>query len=283
MAAIRRGVTFERMRLRDSRPVIRYRILNFLQDVAKHPAFLLVLGFLMTGFVGSWLDSRWHESEWKNQQIYLAKQQDLQRKNELIGNLMESTATYLAASRDVIAMAQWEFDPKTRKDDIAGRIASWEKARRTWQVESVVIYNKVGIYFPEEPKSQRIFQCITYDVDFMGPDLRSLIEAKITPDKESGEEEDLIKPPLDRMATIERELDRLGALLRREVQKTASGIAKGGIGRAEGPPDAEDSAGCLKIISVFKEEAQVTTNKSSSGPTLFKKSEGRRQGAISQP
>jgi len=223
----------------------------------KHPASLLILGFALTGVVGSWLNSCWHISEWRNQQVYLTSQQDLQRKYETLELLMKSTATYLGASRDVVAMAQWGFDPNKRKKDIAARIEDWEKGKRLWEAESVVIYNKLGIYFPGEPRAQGIFLFFIDDTAYMNPDLRRIAEAKLDSQSEKDTSKDL-RSALSRAIAIEHELNRLGQLLKEDVQRSAARVQSGESTGNNGLPGGQRNQSttakvdCLEPTAPFK-------------------------------
>src|SRR5689334_19680245 len=71
--------------------------MKFLRD-----AGLLVVGFLLTGAVGSWLTAKWSQHEWENQQRYLARQKMLDKKYALMDETFKDVASTTAAAQDIL-------------------------------------------------------------------------------------------------------------------------------------------------------------------------------------
>jgi hypothetical protein len=155
----------------------------------------------------------------------LAKHEELSRKHELIDLAVQSTATYAAACRDVIAMAQYDFD--FTPSEIAARVEKWEAAKGAWRADAVVLQSKLEIFFAEEPSARRIFKCIIDNADFMLPELRTISKIKL--EAKSGADADkdtdaAIMAATDRVVAIEKELARLSLALRENVRKTSAAI-----------------------------------------------------------
>jgi hypothetical protein len=119
-----------------------------------HSAVLLVLGFILTTGVGSWLTYFWKQRDWANQQSYLARQRALDKKYAVIDRTFKEVAVTITASQDVLATYFW--DPWTDKE-IQERRANWLKTSRDWRIASNVLSQNIAISF-SNPEIQTAFK-----------------------------------------------------------------------------------------------------------------------------
>jgi hypothetical protein len=110
----------------------------------QHQAVLLVLGFILTTVVGSWLAYFWKQRDWANQQSYLVAQRSLDKKYSIIDKTFRDVATTIAAAEDVLATYYGEnWSPK----DIEERQLNWHKTSRDWRVSSKVLRENLAANF----------------------------------------------------------------------------------------------------------------------------------------
>jgi hypothetical protein len=124
-------------------------------DFFKHPAVLLVLGFLCTGLVGSAITDYWKSLEWQNQQSYLVKQHFLQKQYDVMEDLVKAVAESNTAAEDVLVLYTSDWQP----EEIQERKKAWRASSATWRVKSKVLQQRLNVYFPD-PELQKTFQSI---------------------------------------------------------------------------------------------------------------------------
>jgi hypothetical protein len=110
----------------------------------QHPAFLLILGFFLTGIAGAWLTHYWKEGEWTNQQNYLFAQRSLDRKSAVIEATFKEVAATVAAADDLLVTyygGDW-----TKKDD-EERWENWKKTSLAWRIQSKVLSARLAASF----------------------------------------------------------------------------------------------------------------------------------------
>ena len=119
-----------------------------------HSAVLLVLGFILTTGVGSWLTYFWKQRDWANQQSYLARQRALDKKYAVIDPTFKEVAVTITASQYVLATLF--RNPRTDKE-IQERRANWLKTSRDWRIASNVLSQNIAISF-SNPEIQTAFK-----------------------------------------------------------------------------------------------------------------------------
>lgn len=123
-------------------------------EFLKHPAVLLILGFILTTLAGGWLTSNWQSREWYNQQLYLARQRELDQKYAITDQLTKAVGQSVTAADDVLAMFYWEGSPKARSTDEKEIREYWRQSSRAWRVDSSSLVPKLAAHF----KNRRIIE-----------------------------------------------------------------------------------------------------------------------------
>lgn len=129
----------------------------------NHPAVLLVLGFVLTGGVGTWLTSVWQSTEQQRQREQLAHEHALQQKYELTDQINKAVAEAYAGTQVMLHSLWYEGDKK----EIAEREAYWNQARRNWIVNSLVLQQKLTINFKRD-EDLLLYQKIVDEGEQMG-------------------------------------------------------------------------------------------------------------------
>ncbi len=73
---------------------------QFFSNLSTQPAVLLVLGFALTGLVGTFITGRWQKAEWDRQQTRLVEIQGINLKYQIIDDV-----TKLIGERNAAALA----------------------------------------------------------------------------------------------------------------------------------------------------------------------------------
>jgi hypothetical protein len=143
---------------------------NFL----KHPATLLVIGFIFTTAGGTIISSCYQSREWTRQQHYLAQQRRLDEMNKVAKETIETTAEMLSAADDALAIFFWNSPDIKQSPDDKKRGDHWGQASLKWRNAVFTLPPELKTYF----KDQHI-QATLKDIDslevFIGNDLKNLL------------------------------------------------------------------------------------------------------------
>jgi len=105
-------------------------------DLLRHPVVLLVLGFLFTGVIGTWLTSYWKNKEWDYQQkrlVYINQASALvKRKTEIRDEVGKDTENILSAHSEIVALILAEANTDTRSKNMEQRIILWQQSVEQW-------------------------------------------------------------------------------------------------------------------------------------------------------
>ena len=130
---------------------------------ASHPAFLLIIGFIFTGIVGSLITFKWQRAEWNRQQARLVHIRRIEQKEKLMDELVQSIADSNATEEDVLNAFSDEWRPKDpRREKITEeRLEAWQKqGGRTWRIAVDMIRSKLNFYFKRKEELLTIFNRI---------------------------------------------------------------------------------------------------------------------------
>ncbi len=164
-ALAREAIAEQRDQLkRDLLKEIRSEEGNFsIGKVAAHPAFLLFIGFILTGIIGTLVTSTWQRKEWNRQQDRLVhiRRADQQEKvmEELVQAIVDSNET---EENVLIAFSdEWRQGDPRREQITEERLEAWKKqGGRDWRIAKEMIRSKLKFYFTEDREVQIIFQRI---------------------------------------------------------------------------------------------------------------------------
>jgi hypothetical protein len=136
------------------------RSLAFLSRIISHPLLLLVLGFVLTGIVGSYLSTKWQAYQWLKQQEYSARQSDIAARQQLAERTLTAVATNIAAANDILTLYDWDFKgPTGEAKEVQKRIANWTEQTKKWNVDYKVLQDQLAGTF-REPAISKVFEAI---------------------------------------------------------------------------------------------------------------------------
>jgi hypothetical protein len=182
---------------------------NGLSRVLKHPAFLLMLGFLLTGLVGGCLTEYWKNEEAKNQRSYLLQQRLLDKRYELFGKTFNAVAKTTTAAEDILASQTWgRWSPA----EIREFKSHWIATSREWRVSSKILDQELAIYFAN-PEIRATFDQIIEKRLEMGNDITNLLRSSESPTGDATTR----KAALDLNNEIDSLLHKCGTLMTSEA------------------------------------------------------------------
>jgi len=149
---------------------------------------LMVLGFLLTGVIGTWLTNQWSARQWENQQAYLARQWKnqqaylkeqrlLDQKLQLLERVTTEIAATNVAASDVITTDVWGWNMAKRRKEIQERENRWVESSRRWRIQSRILVQDLAINF-RDPEAVRLLQNIRNKRRQLGQKIRALLEAR---------------------------------------------------------------------------------------------------------
>ena len=141
---------------------------------AKHPAILLVLGFLLTTGLGTLLTSNWQSREWSRQQLQLAQQRKLDQKYALADDFNKAISETIASADDILNLFKSDWDNQTLAKEEPERMAYWRQTSRNWRVASKIFITKLAAYF-DDPQAKELFQEIILKRRRIGNNINRLL------------------------------------------------------------------------------------------------------------
>lgn len=132
----------------------------FWETFFKHPAFLLIAGFILTTLLGTTLTSYWQYKTWSGQQKYLEQQNKseqwritqqakIKQKYEIKDEIIKTVAETNTAAEDILLSLTWDSNDSRRKAEALERAKSWREASQNWRTNSKILRDKVVFRFSE--------------------------------------------------------------------------------------------------------------------------------------
>ncbi|MDQ3805372.1 MAG: hypothetical protein M3416_16270 [Acidobacteriota bacterium] len=150
------------------------------KDFFQHPFFLLVIGFILTGIVGSWLTSLWKSREWENQQLHLSRQKAIEQKYAVIDKLTRAVAEAYIAVEDILHLAEFGWYDRAPDEKAPERATKWSQASRAWRLNTEVLRLNIETDF-KNPEAIIVFEEIDNDWSLVSNDtvfIRDALKAK---------------------------------------------------------------------------------------------------------
>lgn len=212
--------------IKELRPTgLKYRLSEFI----RHPLFLLICGFLLTGLATTVVKFIWDRGEWNRQYQLQAKKHVLEQKLELKDQISEAVAADNASVRDVTSLFFYET-AQTASAREPERTKSWQDASRNWNTTSERLSQKLSVYF-KDPQIQKTLEDIIARRFLIGVEVNNVMSGArkdwtILDRKESQSHKDLIKDVRDNiLVPMNREVAepsrRLLNLMQQEIQRDA--------------------------------------------------------------
>lgn len=114
--------------------------------IFQHPAVLVLLTFLFTGFVGTQLTNSWQ-----------TKQRKLSQKYEIVDHVNKAVSDNLTATQDIVGLYQYEQGASNRIEIEKERWDYWQQKSRELRVNANLIQQRLKGNF-KDPEIQRIFK-----------------------------------------------------------------------------------------------------------------------------
>ncbi len=130
-----------------------------LSSFFQHSAVLLLIGFILTGVIGSALTSAWQNNSWMTQQSLLAKQRILDQKYELASSVAKAIGDTHAAPTSVLLLFTNEDTPQNRQTELPKRVDYWRQTHREWLINNNVLLQKITVYV-KNPNARTTFNAI---------------------------------------------------------------------------------------------------------------------------
>lgn len=140
-----------------------------LGDFLKHPASLLVVGFLLTTIFGTIITAYWKKKEWSNEQDYLmtqsrcdreraTKSETIKQKYEVKDDIIKGVAETNTAAEEILRY--FLLSPARRNAEATDRLKYWKDASRGWRINSKVLDQRLLFRF-KDPSVDKMFDDIT--------------------------------------------------------------------------------------------------------------------------
>lgn len=146
------------------------------KSAMENPLVLLLLGFVLTGILGSWFTTYWQNSQWENQQEQLARQRAIEQKYAITDKITKSVAEAYVAVEDIGYLANNGWYDKAPGDKAPERAASWLQLSRSWRVDEQVLQRDIEVNF-RSPKAKALFAEIKENWDVANNSLNFVLKA----------------------------------------------------------------------------------------------------------
>jgi hypothetical protein len=118
--------------------------------LAAHPAVLVFIGFILTGFFGTLITSRWQRAEWDRQQQRLIQIRSIEQKEKVMEELTQALADSNETEENVLISfsPEWRAGDPRREAITRERLEAWRaQGGRSWRVATELIRGKLAVYF----------------------------------------------------------------------------------------------------------------------------------------
>jgi hypothetical protein len=126
----------------------------------QHPAVLLVIGFAISGYIGTRITTNWQHQEWEKQQRRGLDFRGFDQKHEIIDEITKSVGEINAAAIAVVSPLGQRVSDKQLIRDEAEQIKDWRKASNEWGVKSTILKLKIATRI-KSLKAAEMFHRIT--------------------------------------------------------------------------------------------------------------------------
>ncbi len=134
---------------------------SFWDKFFKHPAFLLIVGFILTTLLGTTLTSYWQYKTWSGQQRLATQQAVVKQKYELKDEIIKTVAETNTAAEDALASFLLDSEDSRLKTELPERMKAWREASKNWRKNSKILKDKLIFRF-EDPEILKVFDKIIY-------------------------------------------------------------------------------------------------------------------------
>jgi hypothetical protein len=137
----------------------------------KHPATLLVLGFMFTTGVGGFLTWFWKERELNNERSYLATQticererltrtEEIKQKTDVKDEIIKRVAETNTAAEEILGY--FDMEPSPQDQEREERSKYWKEASRAWRTNEKILKQRLLLRFSNPNVSQLFDEIVKY-------------------------------------------------------------------------------------------------------------------------
>jgi len=134
---------------------------SFWDNFFKHPAFLLIVGFILTTFLGTTLTSYWQYKTWSGQQRLATQQAIVKQKYELKDEIVKTVAETNTPAEDALASFLLDSGNSRFKTELPEKMKAWREASKNWRKNSKILKDKLIFRF-DDPEIIKVFDKIIY-------------------------------------------------------------------------------------------------------------------------
>jgi hypothetical protein len=124
-----------------------------------HPAILLIIGFILTGLIGTLLTAAWQGREWDRQQQRLIDIHGIDLKYGIIDDITKAVGERNAATRDMMYPLFDNLDNRSLEKEEVEPIKNWQIATYNWLVSSETLRMKIRSHI-KNPDALKCFERI---------------------------------------------------------------------------------------------------------------------------
>lgn len=145
---------------------------EFFSGLLNQPAGLLVLGFALTGIIGSFITVQWQRAEWNRQQLIERQEWDRQQTRlvDIHGINMKyqiiDDVTKLIGERNAAALAivvpllGGNNDHEQIMKEEEEPIRNWQKVSHDWRANSQIIRLKIAVHIQDQKATELLAKLI---------------------------------------------------------------------------------------------------------------------------
>jgi hypothetical protein len=191
---------------------------QILSTIFTQPAILLVLGFALTGIVGTFITGRWQRAEWDRQQTRLVEIQGIDIKYQIIDDVTKVIGERNAAALAIVAPLLGDNkDPDLIMKEEEEPTRNWQKVSHDWRANSQIIRLKIAVHIQNE-KAPELFDKLIKTEKELGGKVTYLQKNFMQYIERDEESEKYLDDILFDIQTIGRDLKELVTIIANEAK-----------------------------------------------------------------
>jgi hypothetical protein len=142
----------------------------------QHPVFILIVTFVLTGYLGSKLAAEWQSREWDRQQLRLVQLHNSDLKYGLIDEINKAVGTQYAAIRSVHRSILYsDIEAPFSSKNMNEAIKNWRLKREEWNVDFAILNQKLLAHV-NNPDAQKLLATLDVDIIKINADLNEILD-----------------------------------------------------------------------------------------------------------
>jgi hypothetical protein len=127
----------------------------------QHPISLLLIGFIFTGVIGTWLSHQWQQREWNrqlelqkkewiDQQIRVLQTHEIQEKHEMVEQITKSISDNNAAANNLMFQLQYSKFTSLKSEQRNEIMKEYIQAVQNWHVSSALLQQLLNSHYKRQ-------------------------------------------------------------------------------------------------------------------------------------